>query len=127
MRNCLDLPSLQRLSRAVCRKNNVTPPSGKELREMYYSPIPQPIQRQSPEAKVWIDKYYIAFSRGSEPIRYPYLTRCHIEEEQRSLADLQAERNLTLCLPKEIDRLFREAAARMDLSHTQYLCDRSTL
>ena len=47
--------------------------------------LPIPILVENETTQLWIDPYYIAYSRDSErEIHYPYLTEYHIEEEHAS-------------------------------------------
>ena len=124
MKPHIDYRGLCRISDNLCFRCNLTPPKYTRLMEMYFSPEPHPILLENPCARAWIDKYYAAYRRTGEKIRYVYLSRYHIAEEEQALSDLRAQRGLYLELPEEITLAFQEARDRMEKSHTQYiLCE----
>lgn len=67
------------------------------------------------KGRLWVDKYYIAYSLRDEVVRYVYLTHRHIKEEYQSYASAAKARKETLQMPAEIKRAFDRAAGVMFL------------
>ena len=65
--------------------------------------------------RLWIDKYYIAYSLRDEVVRYVYLTHHHIKEEYRGYAAVAKERKESIQMPVEIKKAFDRAAVAMFL------------
>jgi hypothetical protein len=87
--------------------------------------IPIPILLENETAQLWIDPYYIAYSRGDKKeIHYPYLTEYHIAEERESYQYGLRRGRITEGLPAEIERIFEAAQSAMKRAGREYIIDR---
>ena len=76
--------------------------------------------------QLWIDPYYIAYSRRgkNEKIHYVYLTEYHIAEEYESYARARRSQKNDEKLPAEIEQDFEAARKAMRRTGRQYIVDR---
>ena len=86
-----------------------------ELRRVYDTRFPLPVQTRSPNGQMWVDRYYIAWQLGSGPVRYGYLTRRHIFEELTAYRAAARLRGTPVLLPADIGAAFSSALRQMRL------------
>jgi|GEM_PF-1747238 len=94
----------------VAYKLGVTLPSVKLIHAQLKDILPLPVIIKNSKYQLWIDMYYIAYSRyDEEEIHYVYITQNHINEEYKSYAIARALRKNKVCLPQNIKKSFRIA------------------
>jgi hypothetical protein len=72
-------------------------------------------------AKLWIDKYYVAYMyEDDDLVQYIYVTQYHIDEEMQSCTN-------TFKLPAEIDLQFAFARAEMLKTNKKYYIFNKTI
>ena len=74
-----------------------------------------PLVYENENGRLWVDKYYIAYTLCNEVIRYAYLTHHHIKEEYSGYAAAAKTRKEPPRLPAEIMKAFNRAAVAMFL------------
>ncbi len=79
--------------------------------------IPQPIIVDNGTYQMWIDKYYIAYSKCDSPqVKYIYITKEHIKEECESMQ-----------LPGVIKKAFTAAQRAMAKTGLDYYLDKTMI
>ena len=88
--------------------------------------IPQPIILCNGEFQLWVDRYYIAYSRFDEDsISYVYLSKHHIKEEVNSFQIAARKSGMKVDLPNSIRNPFIRSLEYMKSSDTDYYIDRA--
>lgn len=92
---------------------NITVPDDETLFKQFSLQIPLPFMLKNDELQLWLDRYYIAYSRYDETaIRYVYVSKYHINEERNSYKRRK--------IPKEIIQPFYYAEKQMGKYNLDY-------
>ncbi len=126
MRDSESLNSLQvyELARAVAVKYGLRKPYYAVLRREMFGKHPQPVILDSPNGRLWADRFYIAWQPDdSTEVRYVYVTRHHILEERASYRIAAKRGEARHTMPEEIARQFRIISKKMLASGTKIWID----
>ena len=81
---------------------------------------PVPMIYSNDMYQLWVDRYYIAYSRYDEvDVHYIYLKKNHIWEERKNCKESQKE----VKLPDNINRVFKDSLLKMKRTNAKYLLE----
>ena len=126
MREIESLNSLQvyELAKAVAVKYGLRKPDYAVLRKEMFGMYPQPVILDSPNGRLWVDRFYIAWQSGDNAeVRYVYVTRHHILEERSSYRIAAKRGDARHSMPEEIARQFRIIGKKMLATGTEIWID----
>lgn len=125
MHKILDDNTVLKYADIMAQKLGVKIPDLKHIKKRMLLTVPQQTVVDNGEYKLWIDKFYIAYSRHDEDdIHYVYITKQHIYEEYDSFKKAREYRKTKLYLPKRIRQIFNSALCRMRASGLDYCVDK---
>jgi hypothetical protein len=105
----------------MARKLHMRVPSADELLKNMNRHNSLPQQFRDTGSQLWVDKYYLAYSRWDDPdVHYVYLTAEHIEEEYISYKEARQARKTLDKLPVAIKKQFAEAELQMRATENNY-------
>ncbi|MCK9479284.1 MAG: hypothetical protein M0R40_07275 [Firmicutes bacterium] len=101
----------------LCRETgenlNITIPDDETILKEFSLQIPLPFILKNDELQLWIDRYYIAYSRYDETaVHYVYVSKLHINEERNSYKRRK--------MPNEIKQALDYAERQMDKYNMDY-------
>lgn len=109
----IKISDVMELCREAGENLNITVPDDETLFKQFSLKIPLPFMLKNDEMQLWLDRYYIAFSRYREAtIHYAYVSKYHINEERNSYKRRK--------MPKEIKRALDYAEKQMDKYDMDY-------
>lgn len=125
MNKTLNDLTLMTYAEKTAQKFGITLPEIKLLLKYINEATPRTIRIDNGEFQMWIDKYYIAYSRyDQEEVHYVYLTKTHIREERVSYRKARKERKNQVCLPNTIKSNFIKALCCMRQTKLGYYLDK---
>lgn len=118
----IPLRHLTRIVQSVAAQYGFECPSRDRLSRMYnasrYTQLP--IIVDSERGRLWVDKYYIAFRLGESDIRYVYISKHHIYEEQGAFSAAAKARGIRSQIPRDVLDNFRVARKYMAYKGRHY-------
>ncbi len=125
MNKTLNDSTLMIYAEKAAQKFGITLPEIKLLLKYINQLVPKTMLIENEEMQLWIDKYYIAYSRyDEEEVHYVYLTKTHIREERVSYRKARKERKNQVCLPNTIKSNFIKALCCMRQTKLGYYLDK---
>ncbi len=125
MNKILDDFTLIEYAQKTAQKIRMTVPATKLLLKYINQMVPKTTLIENEEMLLWIDKYYIAYSRyGEKKTHYVYLTREHIREESKSYMKARKDRKSQVRMPNTIKSNFIKALYDMRKTKLKYYLDK---
>lgn len=123
----IDNNDILKYTQQLARKLEIKLPHSDVLVRNMRGNYPMPAEYHNDKYMIWLDKYYIAYSRHTEPkVHYVYLSKFHYLEEVRSYnKQCNIEKGI-IWLPDSIKEAFSIARTQMS-RNKQYYLDREFL
>jgi hypothetical protein len=113
MRKLLSPGDVVAIADKLAKDLGISLPAKEKLIKDFSQENPLPVVISASGYTLWLDRYYIAYSRAEKgTIRYVYVSRTHILEEYRNFQDMKV-RGVDESLPPEIGSAFKAAETEM--------------
>lgn len=122
MYNDISKHDVVEMAMMAATKLNIKIPSEKTLLRQLFKKKFIPQIYSNGITKLWVDRWYIAFSNINEDeVHYIYLTQRHIFEEYTSFMQASRARKKQIQLPQQIDIVFKKALHEMANTKKTYI------